>query len=56
MSDNPWGEEQYVSKEDLERHNLERATVKWADLFGIDPNYTDGQDIGEWLEEQRGEA
>ena len=33
-----------------------RTRPRWADLFGLDPNYTDGQDINEWLDEQRGEA
>ena len=28
---------------------------KWADLFGIDPDFTDGRDVDEWLDEQRGE-
>ncbi len=30
--------------------------VTWAGLFGIDPDFTDGKDISEWLDEQRGEA
>lgn len=29
---------------------------KWTDLFGIDPDFTEGQDADEWLNEQRGEA
>lgn len=29
---------------------------RWVDLFGIDPDYCDGQDVNEWLEDQRGEA
>ena len=29
---------------------------KWADLFGIDPDFTEGQPVDEWLDEQRGEA
>ena len=34
----------------------DRDTPKWADLFGIDPDFTDGTPIDEWLEQQRGEA
>lgn len=26
---------------------------KWADLFGADPNYTDGKPVEQWLHEQR---
>lgn len=32
------------------------ATPKWVDLFGIDPDYTGGQDVNEWLDESRGDA
>lgn len=30
--------------------------VKWADLFGIAPNFTGGKDVNEYLDESRGEA
>lgn len=29
---------------------------RWVDLFGIDPDFTDGQDVNEFLDESRGEA
>jgi hypothetical protein len=29
---------------------------KWADLWGIDPDYCEGKPVDEWLDEQRGEA
>lgn len=29
---------------------------KWADLFGADPDFTDGKPTNEWLDEQRGDA
>lgn len=28
----------------------------WIDLWGIDPDFTGGQDVNEWLDEQRGDA
>lgn len=40
---------------DVVRRNPFREP-KWVDMFGIDPDYTDGKPIDEWLEEQRGEA
>ena len=30
--------------------------AKWSDLFGIDPDYTEGVPVKEWLEANRGEA
>ncbi len=33
-----------------------RPEVRWVDLYGIDPNYTDGVPVEEWLEANRGEA
>lgn len=30
--------------------------VKWVDLLGIDPNFTGGKPVREFLEESRGEA
>lgn len=30
--------------------------AKWIDLFGIDPDYTEGKPVDEWLEEHRGDA
>lgn len=35
---------------------LTRPDVRWEDLFGIDPGYTDGLPVDEWLEVNRGEA
>lgn len=32
------------------------SAPKWVDLFGIDPDFTDGEPVDEWLEDQRGEA
>lgn len=29
---------------------------RWMDLFGIDPDYCEGRDVNEWLDDQRGEA
>lgn len=29
---------------------------RWVDLFGIDPDFTDGKPVDEWLDESRGEA
>jgi hypothetical protein len=29
---------------------------RWVDLFGADPDYCGGQDVNEWLDEQRGDA
>ena len=35
----------------------EQATPpRWVDLFGADPDYCEGKNVGEWLDEQRGEA
>jgi hypothetical protein len=34
---------------------LPRPT-RWSDLFGIDPDYTEGLPIDEWLERNRGTA
>ena len=28
--------------------------LKWSDLFGIDPDYTDGVPADDWLEANRG--
>lgn len=30
--------------------------VRWTDLFGAAPDFTGGQDVGEFLDESRGEA
>lgn len=35
---------------------LTTPPLRWADLFGIDPDYTEGIPIDEWLEAHRGEA
>lgn len=35
---------------------LSRPTMKWSDLFGIDPDYTEGVPADEWLEATRGQA
>lgn len=35
---------------------LARPTARWSDLFGVDPEYTEGIPTGEWLEGNRGEA
>ena len=35
---------------------LVQPNVRWADLFGIDPNYLEGASVEEWLEANRGEA
>lgn len=32
------------------------TTPKWVDLFGIDPDFTDGKPTDEWLDEHRGDA
>jgi len=50
--------------EDLEREDdeddydlrPETARPKWADLYGIDPDFTGGKPVDVWLDEQRGEA
>lgn len=39
-----------------DRHAADLKAPKWADLFGIAPNYTGGMDVDEWLDQQRGEA
>ena len=33
---------------------LVKPAARWSDLFGIDPDYTDGLPVGEWLEVNRG--
>lgn len=35
---------------------LVRPPLRWVDLFGIDPDYTEGVPVDEWLEAHRGEA
>ena len=35
---------------------LFRPEVRWADLYGIDPDYTEGASTEAWLEVNRGEA
>jgi len=35
---------------------LVKPEVRWSDLFGIDPEYTEGVPAEEWLEANRGEA
>lgn len=35
---------------------LAKPNLRWVDLFGIDPDYTEGASISEWLEANRGEA
>lgn len=35
---------------------LTRPDVRWTDLFGIDPDYTEGLSTEEWLEANRGDA
>lgn len=32
------------------------SRIRWVDLFGIDPEYTEGVPVDEWLETNRGEA
>lgn len=39
----------------LGRRGAVMAEPNWADLYGAAPNYTGGQDVSEWLDEQRGE-
>ena len=42
---------------DLAQHLEEDAAKpKWADLWGIDPDYTEGKSIAEFLDEGRGTA
>jgi hypothetical protein len=33
-----------------------RDKPKWIDLYGIDPDFTGGMDIKEFLDQSRGEA
>ena len=35
---------------------LAQPSVRWSDLFGIDPDFTEGMSTEEWLEAQRGQA
>lgn len=35
---------------------LAKPEMRWSDLFGIDPDYTEGAPADEWLEANRGEA
>lgn len=35
---------------------LAKPELRWSDLFGIDPDYTEGVPADEWLEANRGEA
>ena len=35
---------------------LAKPEMRWSDLFGIDPDYTEGVPVEEWLEANRGEA
>lgn len=35
---------------------LVKPDLRWADLFGIDPDFTEGASTEEWLEANRGEA
>ena len=35
---------------------LPKPEMRWSDLFGIDPEYTEGVPTDEWLEASRGEA
>lgn len=35
---------------------LSKPAIRWSDLFGIDPHYTEGVAVDEWLEAGRGEA
>lgn len=35
---------------------LHRPTARWSQLFGVDPDYTDGVPTEEWLVANRGEA
>lgn len=35
---------------------LFKTTVRWVDLFGMDPDFTGGQDVNEYLDESRGDA
>ena len=35
---------------------LAKPAVRWSDLFGIDPHYTEDVPVDEWLEASRGEA
>lgn len=33
-----------------------RPDSTWVDLFGIDPDFTGGKDVNEYLDEMRGDA
>lgn len=35
---------------------LTKPEIRWSDLFGIDPDYTEGAPVKEWVEANRGEA
>lgn len=36
--------------------SIPREKTRWVDLLGIDPDFTGGKPIGEFLRESRGEA
>lgn len=44
----------HVRAEDV--NVLAKPEMRWSDLFGIDPDYTDGVPVEQWLEANRGEA
>jgi len=50
------GREFFVSAEDIPAVEERSKPLRWVDLFGIDPDFTEGVPIDEWLEAQRGEA
>lgn len=46
----------FLSEIEMDQATPAPKAPKWADLFGIDPDYCGGRDVSEWLDEQRGEA